>query len=87
MTAKRDDYDSKAYNPEFERHFFSPKYWGTWLGVILFLPLALMPLSAQKWLAKIIAKKLSKSHKGPAHRLESTLNYASLKRRFRNAKP
>lgn len=68
MTAKRDDYDSKAYNPEFERHFLSPKYWGTWLGVILFLPLALMPLSAQKWLAKIIAKKLSKSHKGPAHR-------------------
>ncbi|OXE32981.1 lauroyl-Kdo(2)-lipid IV(A) myristoyltransferase, partial [Vibrio parahaemolyticus] len=68
MTAKRDDYDSKAYNPEFERHFLSPKYWGTWLGVILFLPLALMPLSAQKWLAKTIAKKLSKSHKGPAHR-------------------
>lgn len=34
MTAKRDDYDSKAYNPEFERHFLSPKYWGTWLSAL-----------------------------------------------------
>ncbi|PFG45494.1 lauroyl-KDO2-lipid IV(A) myristoyltransferase [Vibrio sp. ES.051] len=68
MTSERNDFDPKAYNPEFKRHFLSPKYWGTWLGVILFLPLALMPLSVQKWLAKTIAKKLSKSHKGPAHR-------------------
>ncbi|GAK19386.1 LOW QUALITY PROTEIN: lipid A biosynthesis (KDO) 2-lipid IVA acyltransferase [Vibrio sp. JCM 19053] len=68
MTIKRDDFDPKAYNPEFKRHFLSPKYWGTWLGVILFLPLSLMPLGLQKWLAKTIAKKLSKSHKGPAHR-------------------
>lgn len=68
MTIKRDDFDPKAYNPEFKRHFLSPKYWGTWLGVILFLPLSLMPMGLQKWLAKTIAKKLSKSHKGPAHR-------------------
>ncbi|WVE30389.1 lauroyl-Kdo(2)-lipid IV(A) myristoyltransferase, partial [Vibrio natriegens] len=68
MTNKRDDFDPKAYNPEFDRHFLSPKYWGTWLGVLLFLPLALMPLSLQKWLAKTVAKKLSKSRKGPAHR-------------------
>ncbi len=68
MTIKRDDFDHKAYNPEFKRHFLSPKYWGTWLGVLLFLPLSLMPLGLQKWLAKTIAKKLSKSHKGPAHR-------------------
>ncbi|MCG6221362.1 lauroyl-Kdo(2)-lipid IV(A) myristoyltransferase, partial [Vibrio diabolicus] len=57
MTIKRDDFDPKAYNPEFKRHFLSPKYWGTWLGVLLFLPLSLMPLGLQKWLAKTIAKK------------------------------
>jgi lauroyl-KDO2-lipid IV(A) myristoyltransferase len=27
-----------------------------------------LPLGVQKWLAKAIAKKLAKSHKGPAHR-------------------
>ncbi|MCR9940794.1 MULTISPECIES: lauroyl-Kdo(2)-lipid IV(A) myristoyltransferase [Vibrio harveyi group] len=68
MTNQRDDFDPKAYNPEFERHFLAPKYWGTWIGVVLSLPLALLPLGVQKWLAKVIAKKLAKSHKGPAHR-------------------
>ncbi len=68
MTNKRDDFDPKAYNPVFERSFLKPKYWGTWLGVALSLPLALMPLGVQKWLAKVIAKKLSKSHRGPAHK-------------------
>lgn len=68
MTNQRDDFDPKAYNPEFERHFLSPKYWGTWLGVIFSLPLAVLPLRTQQWLAKIIAKKLAKSHRGSAHR-------------------
>jgi lauroyl-KDO2-lipid IV(A) myristoyltransferase len=68
MTIQRDDYDPKAYNPEFARHFLAPKYWGSWLGVILFLPLSLLPFGLQKWLAKTLAAKLAKSHKGPAHR-------------------
>lgn len=68
MTNQRDDFDPKAYNPKFERHFLALKYWGTWIGVVLSLPLALLPLGVQKWLAKTIAKKLAKSHKGPAHR-------------------
>lgn len=86
MTNQRDDFDPKAYNPEFERHFLAPKYWGTWIGVVLSLPLALLPLGVQKWLAKTIAKKLSKSHKGPAHELESTLSCASQRNHLKSAK-
>ncbi|WP_390905108.1 lauroyl-Kdo(2)-lipid IV(A) myristoyltransferase [Vibrio fortis] len=65
---ERNDFDPKAYNPTFNRSFLAPKFWGTWLGVIVGLPLALLPLKAQKWLAKTIAAKLAKSQKGPAHR-------------------
>lgn len=65
---QRNDFDSKAYNPTFNRSFLAPKFWSTWLGVVVGLPLALLPLKAQKWLAKTIAAKLVKSHKGPAHR-------------------
>ena len=65
---QRNDFDPKAYNPTFNRSFLTPKFWGTWLGVILALPVALLPLRFHQWLARIIALKLSKSKKGPAHR-------------------
>ncbi|AUI85111.1 lipid A biosynthesis (KDO)2-(lauroyl)-lipid IVA acyltransferase [Vibrio azureus] len=69
MTEQRNDFDPKAYNPVFQRHFLAPKYWLTWLGVILAVPLSLLPFSLQKWLAKIIASKMVKSSKGPIHRI------------------
>ncbi|MEZ9761365.1 lauroyl-Kdo(2)-lipid IV(A) myristoyltransferase [Vibrio splendidus] len=65
---KRDDFDPKAYNPTFKWGFFTPKYWGTWLAVIISVPLALLPLKVQCWIALQLANKLSKSKKGPAHR-------------------
>ncbi|MBW3697591.1 lauroyl-Kdo(2)-lipid IV(A) myristoyltransferase [Vibrio sp. T187] len=68
MTSQRDDFDPKAYNPSFRWSFLFPKFWGTWLAVIFALPLALLPLRFHRWLARIIALKLSKSKKGPAHR-------------------
>ncbi|WP_299685887.1 lauroyl-Kdo(2)-lipid IV(A) myristoyltransferase [uncultured Vibrio sp.] len=68
MTNLRDDFDPKAYNPSFQWSFLAPKLWGTWLAVLLGLPIALLPLRFHQWLAHIIASKLSKSHKGPAHR-------------------
>ncbi|MDH6027909.1 lauroyl-Kdo(2)-lipid IV(A) myristoyltransferase [Vibrio splendidus] len=68
MMTQRNDFDPKAYNPTFNRSFLTPKFWGTWLGVIAGLPLAILPLKAQKWLAKTIAAKLAKSQTGPAHR-------------------
>lgn len=68
MTHKRDDFDSKAYNPTFQWHFLAPKYWGTWFAAIASLPVALLPLKVHKWMARVIAEKLTKSRKGPAHR-------------------
>ncbi|OCH52769.1 lauroyl-Kdo(2)-lipid IV(A) myristoyltransferase [Vibrio sp. ZF57] len=68
MTNQRNDFDPKAYNPSFQWSFLTPKLWGTWLAVLLALPLALLPLRFHQWLARIIALKLSKSEKGPAHR-------------------
>ena len=64
----RNDFDKKAYNPKFKWHFITPRYWLTWLGVLLALPMALLPLSFHQWLAKKAALKLSKAKKGPAHR-------------------
>lgn len=87
MTIKRDDFDPKAYNPEFKRHFLSPKYWGTWLGVILFLPLSLMPLGLQKWLAKTIAKKNCRNPtRGQLTELGLTLSCVFRKSRSKNVK-
>lgn len=68
MTKQRNDFDPKAYNPSFRRGFLAPKLWGTWVAVILALPVAFLPLRFHQWLARIIALKLSKSRKGPAHR-------------------
>ncbi|WP_279391970.1 lauroyl-Kdo(2)-lipid IV(A) myristoyltransferase [Vibrio splendidus] len=68
MMTQRNDFDPKAYNPTFNRSFLTPKFWGTWVGVIFALPVALLPLRFHQWLAHIIALKLSKSQKGPAHR-------------------
>ncbi|ENM3911939.1 lauroyl-Kdo(2)-lipid IV(A) myristoyltransferase [Vibrio cholerae] len=68
MKTERNDFDPKAYNPTFQWRFLAPKYWGTWLAVLLALPLALLPLGVQQWLAKLIAQKMTQSHRGPAHR-------------------
>lgn len=74
MKTERNDFDPKAYNPTFQWRFLAPKYWGTWLAVLLALPLALLPLRVQQWLAKLIAQKMTQSHKGPAHR--ARVNFA-----------
>lgn len=58
MTEKRNDFDENAYNPTFERGFLAPKYWGTWLIIILGLPLVLLPHRIKFKLASKIAKKL-----------------------------
>jgi len=58
MTEKRNDFDENAYNPTFEWGFLAPKYWGTWIIVILGLPLALLPHRIKFKLASKIAKKL-----------------------------
>ncbi|MGI9832792.1 lauroyl-Kdo(2)-lipid IV(A) myristoyltransferase [Vibrio vulnificus] len=74
MKTERNDFDPKAYHPTFQWGFLAPKYWGTWLGIVLFLPLSILPFKVQKWLAAGLSSKLAKSHTGPAHR--ARVNFA-----------
>ena len=62
--APRNDFDEKAYNPTFEWHFLAPKYWPTWLLVLLSIPIALLPLKTRYRLSALLANKLIKSRKG-----------------------
>ena len=58
MTDKRDDFDPNAYNPTFEWSFLAPKFWGTWLIVLVGLPLALFPYKAKLFIATKLARML-----------------------------
>ncbi|MFA0415187.1 lauroyl-Kdo(2)-lipid IV(A) myristoyltransferase [Vibrio renipiscarius] len=62
--APRNDFDEKAYNPTFEWHFLAPKYWPTWLLVLLSIPIALLPLKIRHSASCVLAKYLTKSRKG-----------------------
>ncbi|UYI47295.1 lauroyl-Kdo(2)-lipid IV(A) myristoyltransferase [Vibrio natriegens] len=73
MTNKRDDFDPKAYNPEFERSFLKPKYWGTWLAVFSSVLIALLPLSVHQWLAKVLASRLVKSKANSVNNVKTNL--------------
>ncbi|MGR5120664.1 lauroyl-Kdo(2)-lipid IV(A) myristoyltransferase [Vibrio astriarenae] len=68
MTDKRDDFDPKAYNPEFQWSFLAPKYWGTWLAVVLALPLAILPNALRRTLVSALVKVQIKKHRGTVRR-------------------
>lgn len=73
MTNKRDDFDPKAYKPEFERSFLKPKYWGTWLAVFSSILIALLPLAFHQWLAKVLASRLVKSKANSVNNVKTNL--------------
>lgn len=64
MKTERNDFDPKAYNPTFQWCFLAPKYWGTWLAVIIGLPIALLPNGARYFIARNIASILCKKQRG-----------------------
>lgn len=64
MTQPRNDFDELAYNPTFEWSFLAPKYWGTWLMLLIALPIALLPHSFRYALSDKIASFLVKKKKG-----------------------
>ncbi|QIA64468.1 lauroyl-Kdo(2)-lipid IV(A) myristoyltransferase [Vibrio astriarenae] len=68
MTDKRDDFDPKAYNPEFQWSFLAPKYWGTWLAVVIALPLALLPNAFRRKLVSVLIKGQIKKKRGTVRR-------------------
>ncbi|CAK2408380.1 Lipid A biosynthesis acyltransferase [Vibrio crassostreae] len=65
MTTQRNDFDPKAYNPEFEWGFLAPKYWGTWLLIFVGLLLTVFPhkikLKIATKLARLLIKKPSRT--------------------------
>lgn len=73
MNKNQNDFDPKAYNPTFEWRFLAPKYWGTWLAVILAVPFALLPLKVHKWLAHLIASHMIKSNRNAVNNIRANL--------------
>lgn len=73
MNTKRDDYDPKAYNPTFQWSFLSPKHWGTWLGLVVGLPLSLLPNRVRVSIATFVAQKLIKRQRGPVQKARINL--------------
>ncbi len=60
MNKERDDFDPKAYNPSFEWGFLAPKYWGTWVAVLLSSLVSLLPNALRLVIAKFLAKQAIK---------------------------
>ncbi|MCW8333612.1 lauroyl-Kdo(2)-lipid IV(A) myristoyltransferase [Vibrio paucivorans] len=73
MTKPRNDFDPKAYNPEFDYRFLAPTHWGTWVGLTLGLPLSLLPHKVRTSIARFIASKISKKRKGPVQKARINL--------------
>ncbi|EPR4991247.1 lauroyl-Kdo(2)-lipid IV(A) myristoyltransferase [Vibrio navarrensis] len=73
MTTERNDFDPKAHNPTFQWGFLAPKYWGIWLGLIVGLPIALLPIRLQYWIASKIAKKLASNPPRTVHNIWANL--------------
>ncbi|CAG18658.1 lauroyl-Kdo(2)-lipid IV(A) myristoyltransferase [Photobacterium profundum] len=53
----KDHYDKQAYNPEFKWGFLHPKYWGTWLAVMLASLLCLLPHAFRRAIATLFANQ------------------------------
>ncbi len=60
----RNDSDPKAHNPTFQWGFLAFKFWGTWLAILLCLPIALLPKKLHVWLARRIANLLANKRRG-----------------------
>ncbi|MDN2479980.1 lauroyl-Kdo(2)-lipid IV(A) myristoyltransferase [Vibrio agarivorans] len=65
---ERNDFDPKAYNPEFQWSFLAPKYWGTWFGVVIALPFALLPNAPRRKLVSAVVKGQIKKNRGTVRR-------------------
>lgn len=68
MTNKRNDFDPKAYNPEFQWSFLAPKYWGTWLIIFVALPFALTPRKFREVIVTRVVKAQMKKRRGAIRR-------------------
>ncbi|MPW37525.1 lauroyl-Kdo(2)-lipid IV(A) myristoyltransferase [Vibrio sp. B1Z05] len=75
MKETRNDFDPKAYNPEFKWSFLAPKFWTTWLGILFSIPFSFLPIALHRKLASYAAKKISAKTRGQAQRARVNLSY------------
>jgi len=73
MTAKRNDFDPQIYNPQFQWVFLSPKYWGTWLGLLVGVVISLLPHAVRKAIANFLAHFIVKVKGGSVKRARINL--------------
>nr|WP_086937807.1 lipid A biosynthesis (KDO)2-(lauroyl)-lipid IVA acyltransferase [Thaumasiovibrio occultus] len=66
--------DKNAYNPTFGWHYFSPRYWTTWLAIIIGASASLLPHTIHKWLGLGLARLVCLSNSGSIRR--SRINLA-----------
>ncbi|KJG09605.1 lauroyl acyltransferase [Photobacterium kishitanii] len=69
----KNHYDKQAYNPQFEWSFVHPRYWGTWLAVMIASLLSLLPHNVRRSLATVFAKQAIKLKSGANHRARVNL--------------
>ncbi|PSV12478.1 lauroyl-Kdo(2)-lipid IV(A) myristoyltransferase [Photobacterium leiognathi] len=69
----RNHYDKQAYNPQFEWSFLHPKYWGTWLAVLLASLFCLLPHKVRRAIAGSFAKQAIKLNSKANHRARVNL--------------
>lgn len=74
MMQERNDFDPKAYNPTFQWGFLAPKYWGTWLLILIALPIVYLPAAGKRRIASKIARKLYQKRKGTVHNAWVNIN-------------
>ncbi|HAS6349086.1 TPA: lauroyl-Kdo(2)-lipid IV(A) myristoyltransferase [Vibrio vulnificus] len=73
MKTERNDFDPKAYNPTFQWGFLAPKHWGTWLGLLIGIPLALLPIRLQRWMVSKIINWLANKPPRTVHNIWTNL--------------
>ena len=73
MKTERNDFDPKAYNPTFQWGFLAPKHWGTWLGLLVGIPLALLPIRLQRWMVSKIINWLANKPPRTVHNIWTNL--------------
>lgn len=59
--------------PKFQLSFFHPKFWGTWLAIILLYSISWLPFGVQMWLGKWIGRLLTKVMKKRVKIVEKNL--------------
>jgi len=70
-----DSTEKNLHNPKFQWRFLAPKFWGTWLLMLLLFVLAYVPFRMRDNMAKKLAPLAMKRKKGALKRARINLQY------------